>query len=253
MRRSQDAANNQEIRMDTATNSPPLITDPSPQRRVIDDPTRVFHWLLAASFAGAWLTSEMAGARLLHVSLGYLAAGLLVFRLVWGFVGPRASAWPVLGRKLMGLRQGWSQGGLQALAVLLILALVGAAAGTGVAQDLGHAALGEPVLEALGEVHEFAGNTALLAVGLHVILVLLGTYWLRNSRLRAMLTGRVPGSGPALLPAYRGLAVLLLLAAIGLGVWQTVGGEHRLGLNAVAAEEARDAARGPHGKDDNKD
>ena len=44
---------------------------------------------LAASFAGAYLLSESERLRNVHVALGYTALGLLAFRLVWGFIGPR--------------------------------------------------------------------------------------------------------------------------------------------------------------------
>ena len=37
---------------------------------------RVFHALLAVSFAGAWLTAEADGWRLAHVTLGYTVAAL---------------------------------------------------------------------------------------------------------------------------------------------------------------------------------
>ena len=56
---------------------------------VWDLPTRVFHWLLAASFAGAWLTGESERWRDVHMMLGYSVAGLILFRIVWGFVGSR--------------------------------------------------------------------------------------------------------------------------------------------------------------------
>ena len=63
----------------------------SPARRVLvwDAPVRVFHWLMVASFAGAWLSAESERWRLLHVTLGYTLAGLVVFRVLWGLVGTR--------------------------------------------------------------------------------------------------------------------------------------------------------------------
>lgn len=224
---------------DASTAKPPTAaaTGAGPRRRAIDDPTRALHWLLALSFAGAWLTAEADGWRMVHVSLGYLAAGTLLLRGLWGLIGPRAAAWSAWGRRVVSLPRTRSHGAWQGLAVLLMLALVGLAAGTGVAQDLGASTLSETLRDALGEVHEFAGNTALFAVGAHVALVLFGTVVLKNNRLRAMLTGRVPGRGPDVSPAHRGLAVLVLLAALGFGVWQTLGGDARLGLQAVAAAE----------------
>ena len=38
---------------------------------VWDAPVRVFHWLMVALFAGAWLTSESEQWRLIHATLGY--------------------------------------------------------------------------------------------------------------------------------------------------------------------------------------
>lgn len=215
-----------------------------PSRRAMDDASRVLHWLLALSFAGAWLTAEAEGWRLVHVSLGYLAAGTLVLRGVWGLLGPRAAAWSVWARRVASLPQTRSHGAWQGLAVLLMLALMGLAASTGVAQDLAATALNETVRDALGEVHEFAGNTALFAVGAHLALVLWGTLLLKQNRLRAMLTGRVPGRGPDVSPAHRSVAVLILLAAVGFGVWQAVGGDARLGLQAVAAAEQHEHDHG---------
>ena len=51
---------------------------------VWDLPTRVFHWLLAASFLGAFLTAESERYRDIHVVLGYTVLGLVAFRFLWG-------------------------------------------------------------------------------------------------------------------------------------------------------------------------
>ena len=66
-------------------------TTDAPKRQVAvwDLPTRLFHWLLAASVIIGWLLAEFGPNRMtLHFWLGYAVIGLLVFRLVWGFVGP---------------------------------------------------------------------------------------------------------------------------------------------------------------------
>ena len=56
---------------------------------VWDAPVRVFHWLMVACFATAYLTAETERWRLLHVTLGTTMAGLVVFRLLWGLLGTR--------------------------------------------------------------------------------------------------------------------------------------------------------------------
>jgi cytochrome b len=69
---------------------------------VIDAPTRAFHWLFALSFAGAYLSADGERWRLLHVTLGYTLAGLLVFRLLYGLWGPRQVRLSLLVGKLRG-------------------------------------------------------------------------------------------------------------------------------------------------------
>jgi cytochrome b len=65
------------------------MTDSNEQTKILvwDAPVRVFHWLMVLSFAGAYLTAESERWRLVHVSLGYTMAGLLVFRILWGLLG----------------------------------------------------------------------------------------------------------------------------------------------------------------------
>ena len=54
--------------------------------RVWSLPTRLFHWLLVTSFALCWWWQDDQHLYF-HLLAGYLFFGLLLFRLVWGFVG----------------------------------------------------------------------------------------------------------------------------------------------------------------------
>ena len=56
--------------------------------RVWDLPTRLFHWGLAISLTGSIITIK-TGHTDWHFRFGYLIVTLLLFRLVWGFTGPR--------------------------------------------------------------------------------------------------------------------------------------------------------------------
>ena len=53
--------------------------------RVWDPVVRVFHWSLVVAFVVAWATGDEA--RDIHEITGYVIAGLLAVRLVWGVVG----------------------------------------------------------------------------------------------------------------------------------------------------------------------
>ena len=66
--------------------------------RAWDWPTRAFHWLLVLAIAGAWTSSHFAeqlGDATLkwHRYNGYAILVLIVFRLIWGFVGSSTSRW----------------------------------------------------------------------------------------------------------------------------------------------------------------
>lgn len=204
-------------------------------RRVTDAPTRMFHWLFALSFAGAYATADGEHWRLLHVTLGYTMAGLLAFRVLYGLLGPRTSRLGLLWRKLAGapawlrtppqarsLQQvNWRQGQnlLMTLAVLLLLALVVPITLSGYAtyNDWGDA-LGGDWME---EVHEFFGEAMLFVVLAHLALIAGLSVLRRKNQALPMLTGRIDGTGPDLVPKNRTwLAALLLIAVLAFGAWE---------------------------------
>jgi cytochrome b len=56
--------------------------------RVWDLPTRLFHWALAGCVVALVTTAKIGGeAMIWHGRLGYAVGSLLLFRLIWGFVG----------------------------------------------------------------------------------------------------------------------------------------------------------------------
>ena len=220
-----------------ALHEAPSDTRPSAPhfRRVVDAPMRMFHWLFALSFVGAYLTAESEHWRLLHVTLGYTFAGLFAFRVLYGIVGPRQVGLPLLWRKLgvgpawlgsvWASRDGsainWRQGQNLALAwaVVAMLGLVIPLTLTGYAtyQDWGDV-LGGDWPE---ELHEVFSNAFLLMVAMHLGLILLTSLWRRQNQALPMLTGKLPGKGPSPVQNNRvGLAVGLLLAVLAFGAWQ---------------------------------
>lgn len=56
--------------------------------RVWDLPTRVFHWALVVAIVGSFISADEGGNALeWHARFGYFILSLVLFRLVWGFVG----------------------------------------------------------------------------------------------------------------------------------------------------------------------
>jgi cytochrome b len=65
--------------------------------RIWDLPTRLFHWLLAVCVLGLVVTGQVGGdAMVWHFKLGYAVLTLVLFRLLWGFVGGHWSRWSQL-------------------------------------------------------------------------------------------------------------------------------------------------------------
>jgi len=201
----------------------------TPRRSILvwDAPVRVFHWLLALSFAGAYITAESERWRLLHVTLGYTVAGLVVFRLLWGLFGTRHARFrsfvrgpAVVRRYLAAMLQGSpprSTGhnpvGALAIVGLLALAALVCVTGWGTYNEVG-------VLSS-DELHELLANAMLALVIVHVAGVLLGS-WLEGENLvKAMFTGRKIGPSAKAIPSSRAWVAALLLASVaGFWAWQ---------------------------------
>ena len=65
--------------------------------RIWDLPTRLFHWLLVGCVLALVVTGNVGGnAMVWHFRFGYAVLTLLLFRLLWGFVGGHWSRWSQL-------------------------------------------------------------------------------------------------------------------------------------------------------------
>ena len=206
-----------------------------PSRLVTDAPTRMFHWLFALSFVGAYLTADGERWRLLHVTLGYTMAGLLGFRVLYGLLGPRTAGLGLLWRKLTGA-SAWlrslpqanslqdipwrpGQNVLTALSILALLVMVVPLTLSGYAtyHDWGDFLGGDWV----EDVHEFFGEAVLVVALAHVAWIAILSVLRRKNQALPMLSGRIPGPGPNLVQKNRTwLAAMLLLAVLTFGAWE---------------------------------
>jgi len=191
---------------------------------VWDLPVRVFHWLMAGSFAGAWLTAESERWRLVHVTLGCTLAGLVAFRLLWGFVGTRHARFAdfvrgprAVARYLRSLVTGRAEHhvGHNPAGALAIVGLLALGAAT---TALGWAAYAELGGEWLGEAHEAAASVMLALVGLHVAGVVFSSWRHRENLVRGMFTGRKQGRPDEGIAGGRRPVAAVIVAAV-LGLW----------------------------------
>jgi cytochrome b len=193
---------------------------------VWDVPVRLVHWLLVASFAGAFLTGESERLRLVHMLFGTTLAGLVVFRLVWGIVGTRHARFASFAfgpravlrylRSLATLKPvryvGHTPAGSWAIWLMLGLGL--AVGATGYGAYAGGA-------EWLEDAHGALAWTLLAIVVVHVAGVALGSVLHRENLVVAMLTGRKRGDAADAIPRSRWL-VGAAVAALVLALWLDV-------------------------------
>lgn len=224
--------------------------------RVWDLPTRIFHWALAASFTGAYVLSESERLRNVHVALGYTVLGLLAFRLVWGFIGPRytrfssfvhspVAAMRYLRDELRGRAPrylGHNPAGSWAVFGLLILGVA-----TGVTGYLNLNELGGDSME---DLHAAFASAWLVLVILHVMGVVFSSIMQRENLVRSMVTGlkrgTVEGAEPR--PA-RGLGLALAAAVLGFWGWTITAGGLAPGAGPAPGEQS-ELATGEETDDD---
>lgn len=178
--------------------------------RLWDPLLRVYHWLLAFFVIAAWLLGKFGpNVMTLHFWCGYAVGGLLVFRLVWGFVGPPPARFFHFitgpGKVVTYLRGIFRRepsywpghnplGALSVVAMLLVLAVQ---VGSGLISDpddfINVGPLADEVSRATSTAavgwHHLASTVMLILVILHVCTILYYRLWKREDLVRPMLTG----------------------------------------------------------------
>lgn len=181
---------------------------------VWDLPIRLFHWLLVALLGFMWVSGKQGWLEY-HMLSGYGILSLLVFRIVWGFVGSDTARFRFfLKSPFEALRHlahitkrepdteighnaagGWM--------VLVLLGLLFAQVFTGLAANDDISVEG-PLSRAVGKEwsdwltgqHHFLFKLIQIAAGLHILAILAYAVLKRHDLVRPMITGkkRMPGA-----------------------------------------------------------
>ncbi len=210
--------------------------------RVWDAPTRLFHWAIALLVALSFGSAE-AGWMRVHLVSGYLVLTLLLFRLVWGFVGSETSRFrqflinPLTAlHSLRKFRErtpdtqvGHNPAGGWMVVVMLALLCVQVLTGLFNTEDYGaaNAAAGplvkyvsKPVSSLAGTLHAINFSLLLTVIAVHIAAIAAYVRFKKHDLVRPMITGmkRLPASTrqPRLISPLRAAAVL---AASGAAVW----------------------------------
>jgi cytochrome b len=186
-----------------------------------DAPTRAFHWLQVIAFFGAYATAESERYRDIHLAFGYILLSLIVFRLVWGFLGTRYARFnsflfkpAAVAGYLLSLFKGKARhyvghNPAGSVAVWLLLALGALLCVTGLM------ALQDDAGDSVVELHEVLTNIMLAAVALHVIGVLVSSLMHRENLIRSMITGyKLAETKEAISRSYNLLGMVMIAAAV---------------------------------------
>lgn len=199
----------------------------SQEKVTVWDPlVRIGHWTLVAAFTGAYLTGEDAPAS--HEWIGYVVLGVVLLRIVWGFIGSQHARFAEFVRGpaavLSNLRDivlmhprrylGHSPAGGAMVVVLLAMLLAtsvtgilseeqkhpsqaAVAVGSAMADENGEQRAREGSEEggesALTEVHEVLANLTLALVLVHIAGVILASATHRENLVAAMFSGHKRG------------------------------------------------------------
>lgn len=170
--------------------------------RVWDPLVRLFHWSLVGLFAFAFLTGDEWQQP--HEVAGYIIAGLIGFRVIWGLVGSRYARFSnfLCGPSAVAGFLGGTvrmkaprylghnpAGGLMVIALLLVLFAI-SITGFMMTTDSYWG------VEWVEELHEASAFAALALIGLHVAGVIVASFEHGENLVRAMVTGRKRAPGP---------------------------------------------------------
>lgn len=204
--------------------------------QVWDLPLRLFHWLSALAVLFSVVTGELGGDLVdWHGRIGVLVLGLLVFRIVWGFVGTTharfANFFPTPAKIRAYLKGQWQGHGHNPLGALSVIALLGALAtlvGTGLFANDDIAFYGplfnlvdKSLSDKLSGLHELIFNVLAVLLALHIVAIVFYARVRKHNLVLPMLTGKkVVPKDQAIQVSSAGVRRLLAALTIsGVVVW----------------------------------
>jgi cytochrome b len=208
--------------------------------QVWDLPLRLFHWLLAATVAIAFVSAEIGGnAMVWHGRAGLAVVGLLAFRIVWGFVGSTYARFVTFlhgPTKIRAFLKGeWDALGhnpLGALSVLALLTLLAAEAATGLFanDDIAYQGYLYPLVGAdlsgrITGIHKLFEPALIVLVTLHLGAIAFYVRIKKRNLVKPMITGWEEVVHPVAPPRGGGMIAFLVAAAIGVGTAYAASGE----------------------------
>jgi cytochrome b len=173
--------------------------------RIWDLPTRLFHWLLVVCITGAVICVNIGGNLMQwHAYFGYAALSLVLFRVLWGFIGAvhsRFTTFVPSPQRLIAFLSGKVGSGLGhnplgSLSVIALLLVVGIQASTGLFTDDDIAFQGplakyvpNATVSLLSSIHALNSNILFGLIGLHLLAIAYYQWVKREPILMPMIQG----------------------------------------------------------------
>jgi cytochrome b len=207
--------------------------------KVWDLPLRLFHWLLAASVATAFVSAKIGGnAMVWHGRAGLAVVGLLAFRIAWGFVGSTYARFAnflhgptTIRAYLQGEWDALGHNPLGALSVLALLTLLTVQAVTGLFanddisyQGYLYTLVGADISSQITGIHKIFEPLLILLVTLHLGAIGYYAKVKKDNLTIPMITGWKKVTKPVAEPRGGGLLAFIVAAAIGAATAYAVSG-----------------------------
>jgi len=213
-----------------------------PQKTLIWDlPMRLVHWLMAGSFVIAYMTAEDNRFLFVHVNAGYLFFYLILFRILWGFVGNHFSRFSSFTFSLTSALDYFKaivngdanrylgHNPVGSWAIYLIFALGTLLSVSGIlvfAGEEGHGIFAPYVSYFIGELsktpHELMANGLFLIIIVHVMGVIFESYYHHENLVAAMFHGKKMTQRRNKEGKFQktGIALFMLVVILGLYVFK---------------------------------
>lgn len=219
-----------------------------------DLPLRIFHWLLVLSIGAAWYTSNQDNNLIeYHLLVGYFSLGLIVFRILWGFLGTTHAKFinffPSLNKITSYIRSfnqpeplhytGHNPLGSLMVFFMLITLFLQAVSGLFMNDDIYtsgpyYGSINSHVESILVYIHRNGFNVILAAIALHIAAVIFYERVKKQAIISSIITGKksstLVNKKDSIPHSKIGSAILLVVIVSGFIYWLVV-------INAPVIEE----------------
>lgn len=201
--------------------------------------TRIIHWMMALSFTTAFITSFYEHMLHDHVALGFIFLTIIIYRIIWGLIGPEYAKFKTFKLKPSQLKHYFVEKiqnrwrkipaghnpasswftvwalGMGTIIVVSGLLLYGIQEGKGLFRNLNSDY--SDYMFILDMVHKYASYIFTAWVFIHITGVMVEQFWHKTGMVFAMVTGykRTEGTDTKVKPYLSFFSYMMILIAIG--------------------------------------